>query len=206
MVWEDNVAMATQPIPYVTADEYLEFDRSAEFKHEYVFGEIVPMASGTPNHSAIGSNINAALWNRLRGKPCRSFDSNLRLSLRRNSLYSYADVTVVCGQPEYLDDKLDTVTNPKLVAEVLSPSTRNYDLGDKTRAYWSVPSLTDLLLVEQDKVSIEYWSRVPGGEWIKKILSSVGDTLKIDSLGCELPAAEIYDRVEFQIAPAHAGA
>ena len=115
--------------------------------------------------------------------PCAAINSSVRVLLRPNSLFGYPDVTVVCGQPEFLD-------------EVLSPTTRNFDLGDKTRAYLQIPSLTGLLLVEQDKVWIEYWSRQPGGKWDRNVLSEPGEVLKIESPDCEIPVAEIYAQVE----------
>jgi Uma2 family endonuclease len=190
-----TVVMASQPVPYVTPEEYLKFDRGSEFRHEYVFGEIVAMAGGTYRHSKIAANTTRALGNHLSNRPCGVLEGNLRVALHREALYSYPDGTVVCGEPEFLDTEADTLTNPKLVVEVLSPATRNYDLGDKTRMYWQIPSLTDLLLIEQDKVWIEYWSREPGGKWDRKLANDLGEVLKIESLDCELPLAEIYSGV-----------
>jgi Uma2 family endonuclease len=124
-------------------------------------------------------------------------DATIRVLLHRGTLYSYPDVTVVCGKPEFLDEEDDILTNPKLIVEVLSPSTRNYDLGDKTRTYWQIPSLTDLLLIEQSKVWIEYWSRETGGEWSRRVSTGSSDVLRLQSLDSELPVAELYTGVEF---------
>src|ERR1017187_6333302 len=107
--------MSSQPIPYVTPEEYLKFDRSSEFRHEYVSGEIVQVAGGTYHHGLIAANAICALWNQLSKTPCRVVGCSLRLMLRRDRHYSYADATVVCGQPEFLDKEHDTLTNPKLV-------------------------------------------------------------------------------------------
>jgi Uma2 family endonuclease len=112
-------------------------------------------------------------------------------------VWSYPDVTVVCGPLEYADQKHETVANPKLVIEVLSPSTRNYDLGDKARMYSRIPSLAELLLIEQDKVWIEHWRRLPNGHWDVQVVTDRSATLVMDSIGCEAPIAEIYNRVEF---------
>jgi Uma2 family endonuclease len=190
--------MSSQAVPYVTPEEYLKFERSSEFRHEYVFGEIVEMVAGTYAHGLIGANVIAAFANHLPKGPCRVVASSARVMLHRDLLYSYPDATVVCGKPEFLDPEADTLTNPKLIVEVLSPTTRNYDLGDKTRMYWQIPSLTDLLVIEQDKVWIEYWSREPGGKWDRKLANDPGDVLKIDSLDCGLPVAEIYSGVEMR--------
>ena len=188
--------MSSQPVPCVTPEEYLKFDRSSELRHEYVFGEIVPTVGGTYKHGQIAVNAIYALKGLLSKKPCSIVDSSTRVMLHRDASYAYPDATVVCGKPEFLDKEADTITNPKLIVEVLSPTTRNYDLGDKTRMYWQIPSLTDLLFVEQDKVWIEYWSRESGGKWDQKVASDLGDVLKIAPMDCELPVTEIYSGVE----------
>ena len=199
--WAIIAVMSSQPIRYVTPEEYLKFDRSSEFRHEYVFGEIVPMVAATYQHGQIALNAGRALGNRLSNRPCGIVDSSVRVALHRGTLYSYPDATVVCGKPEFIDGESDTIVNPKLVVEVLSPTTRNYDLGDKTRMYWRIPSLTDLLLVEQDKVWIEYWFREPGGKWDQQVASDLGDVLKIESLDCVLPVAEVYSGVDLPARP-----
>ena len=188
--------MSTLPVSRVTPEEYLKFDRASDLRHEYIFGEIVPMVAGTYEHGQIEANAIWALGNRLSDRPCTVLGSSVRVLLHRESLYAYPDATIVCGEPEFLDRENDTILNPKLVVDVLSPTTRNYDLGDTTRMYLQIPSLTDLLLVEQDKVWVEYWSREAGGKWDRNVWSDLADVLKIASLDCELPVAEIYSRVE----------
>ena len=188
--------MATQPHPYVTPEQYLEYDRNSEVSNEYIFGEIVPMEAITESHSLIAANVIHGLKSRISGGSCRVYASGPRTCLDPKKVYAYPDVTVVCGQREYHDNKRDTVVNPKIAVEVLSPSTSNYDLGAKARLYWTVPSMTDLIFVEQEKVWIEYWFRVPGGKWDKAILESLSDNLKIDSINCEIPVSDIYDGVE----------
>ena len=192
--------MSSQPVPCVTPEEYLKFDRGSELRHEYVFGEIVQMVGGTYEHGVIQANAIGVLRDHLSKGPCRVLGSSVRVMLhRRDASYAYPDATVVRGKPEFLDKEADTITNPRLIVEVLSPTTRNYDLGDKTRMYWQIPSLTDLLFVEQDKVWIEYWSREPGGKWDRRLVSDLGDVLKIASMDCELPVAEIYSGVELLV-------
>lgn len=188
--------MSSQPIPYVTPEEYLKLDRASEIRNEYIFGEIVPMVGATYKHAALAANVIKAIGNRLQKSPCRIVDSSVRVLLHRDTLYSYPDATVVCGKPEFLDQENDTILNPKLVVEVLSPTTRNYDLGDKTRMYWQVPSLTDLLLLEQDKVWIEYWCRLAGGKWDRSVWTELQTPIRIESLDCELPLNEIYAGVD----------
>jgi Uma2 family endonuclease len=189
--------MSTQTVPFVTAAEYLEYDRQSEFRNEFVFGEIVAMAGGTPWHSRIAAATLGALDRRLLGTPCLTFDANLRVCLNSETLYSYPDVTVVCGPMEYADEKRDTVSNPKLIVEVLSPSTRTYDLGDKARMYHRIPSLVELLFIEQSKVWIEHWHRLPNGHWDVEVIENRDAILTLHSIHCDVPVGEVYDRVEF---------
>jgi Uma2 family endonuclease len=191
--------MSTGPLPSATVEEYLEFDRKSEFKNEYVFGEIVAMTGGTPWHSLIVMNTAFTLNKKLFGSTCHVFDSSLRVCLDRETLYSYPDITVVCGALEYTDDRRETVLNPKLVVEVLSPSTRNYDLGDKARMYSRIPSLAELLLIEQRACRIEHWRRQPNGHWDVELIEDPGATVNLESLGCEVPVAEVYSGVEFEV-------
>jgi Uma2 family endonuclease len=188
--------MATEPLLFVSADEYLEFDRKSEIRNEYVFGEIVAMAGGTPAHSLIAANTGFAVNTKLSGGRCRVYDSSLRVCVDRKSSYAYPDVTVVCGPLEYLDEKKDTVVNPKVVVEVLSPATRNYDLGDKARMYFRIASLSELLLIEQHEVRIEHWRRQPNG-WGIEVVQDRSATVSIESIGCDVPVSEIYSGVEF---------
>ena len=188
--------MASQPITDVAPEQYLEYDRNSKFKSEYIYGEIMPVEGGTAWHSLIGANVIRQLGNRLAGSPCRVFNSSLRVSLDPKKAYVYPDVTVVCGQLEYVDTKKDTITNPKVAVEVLSPSTMNRDLGVKARLYWKVASLTDLIFIEQEKVGIEHWFRLASGKWDSTILEDAGEVLKIESIGCEIPVRELYDGVE----------
>ena len=189
--------MATEPLPFVTAEEYLEFDRKSELRNEYVFGEIVAMAGGTPRHSRIAANSIIAVGKRLVEGGCGVFDANLRVCVDRNASYAYPDVTVVCGPLECLDEKKDTIVNPKVVIEVLSPTTRNYDLGDKARMYFRIASLSELLLIEQRVMRIEHWWRLPNGHWEIETLQDRTATVSLESIGCSVPVSEIYTGVEF---------
>jgi Uma2 family endonuclease len=189
--------MATQPVSRFSPEEYLEIDRNSEYKNEYIYGEIVPMVGSTPWHSLICGNAVGEFRNRSSTHGCLTFDSSLRVCLNRQTVYAYPDTTVVCGTLEYSDEKKDTITNPKIVVEVLSPTTSNYDLGLKLRLYWNIASLTDVLLIDQQRVWIEYWFRTPGGEWKKRVLENLHDNLRLDSANCEVPVANLYAGVEF---------
>ena len=188
--------MSTQSVPLVTPEEYLAYDRASEVKNEYVFGEIVSMAGASPWHSLLAANALGVFYKQLSGGKCRVFDSSLRVCLDQHSSYAYPDVTVVCGVLEYVDEKKDTAANPKVIVEVLSPTTRNYDLGDKARMYSRIPSLTDLLLIAQDRVSIEHWRRLPNGHWEIGAVEDRQASIQIESVACALSVAEIYAGVE----------
>jgi Uma2 family endonuclease len=188
--------MATKPLPYVTPAQYLEYDRKSETPNEYLYGEIFPIESASPWHSLISGNVLSGLKTRLFNSPCRVFNTGLRVSLDPKKGYVYPDVTVVCGQLQYLDAEEDTILNAKIAVEILSPSTRDYDLGGKARLYWNVPTLTDLIFIEQSKVGVEYWTRRPDGKWDRTLLESIGESLKIESSNCEIPLTEIYAGVE----------
>jgi Uma2 family endonuclease len=192
-----NIGMATQPLHHYSLEEYFDFEEKAGIPHEYIDGEIAPAFDGMPAHSLIITNAAGEFRSRLAGGKCRAYSSGPRLMLRRNRNYGYPDVTVVCGELEFSDEKKMTVTNPKLVLEILSPSNRSYDLGEKLRLYWKLPSLTDVILVDQESISIEYWFRAIDGEWKNRILENANDILRIESLECEIPVAAIYDGVAF---------
>ena len=182
----------------MTPEEYLEIDRASESKHEYIFGEIVKVRGGSPQHSLITANTCIALGKRLSGANCRLFDSSLRVCLDRETLfYVYPDLTVVEGAIECLENRDETLANPKIVVEVLSPASLNFDLGSKARMYMRVPTLSDLLIINQDKIGVEHWVRWANDHWDVVLLDDLDDTLKIESVKCEVRVGEIYAGVEF---------
>jgi Uma2 family endonuclease len=184
--------MASQPLSYVDAAEYLRRERLAETKHEYVDGDILDMAGGKPAHSLIAANVSGELRNRLRGTDCMAFNSDLRVCVQLGRLITYPDVSVVCGQPQYVDEERDTITNPRVIVEVLSPSTRNYDRGDKSLRYRMLPSLAEYLLIDQEPVDIEHYRRQSGGTWaVQRILEPTA-TIRLESINIDLPLSEIY--------------
>lgn len=188
--------MSTAPITYLTPEQYLEIERASDEKHEYWSGEMYAMAGGLPVHSFVINNIETALTQLLREKDCFVFNADLRVSVRWETLITYADVTVVCDAPKYVDERLDTVTNPTLVVEVLSPSTAAKDRGTKSFLYRQVPSMREILLVEPLPVQIEHYWKLPNGHWELETVTDRTAILKLPSLDCELPVTEIYRKVE----------
>jgi Uma2 family endonuclease len=183
----------TVPVRQVYSfDEYVDLDARSPVKHEFLDGLVWAMAGGSPEHAAIAASIIAALGERLRGRPCRVFSSDLRIRVRAMGLATYPDVTVVRGKLDLdADDrKAQTVTNPRVVVEVLSPSTEVYDRGEKLAHYKRVDSLEDVVLVAHDRRRIEVWHREADG-WSLNIARE-GEAATLASIDCKLAVDEVY--------------
>lgn len=179
-----------------TAEEYLAIERAAEIKSEYIDGNIVAMSGATREHDRIKNDATTALNIQLMGKPCETFTSDVRVKSLKTGRYTYPDVSVVCGEPVFEDDTLDTLLNPAVIIEVLSPSTEAYDRGDKFAAYRLLPSLREYLLIAQDRVSVEHYLRRDDG-WLLTAFTSLDDAVPLPTLSCTLPVHEVYRRVTF---------
>ena len=174
-----------------TFDEYLDLESASNVKHEYLEGEIYAMAGGTPRHAAITLAIAGALLEKLRGGPCRAFSSDLRVLVTETGLATYPDVTVVCG-PIETDPRSDaTVTNPKLLVEVLSRGTQDYDRGEKFDHYRRIASLSAVLFVWQNETRMELRSRQPDGGW-SSTEYRVGDSVRLEAVNCSLNVDDVY--------------
>jgi Uma2 family endonuclease len=180
----------------VTPEEYLEREREAEFRHEYREGEIVAMSEASRWHGRIVNNLAGELRQRLRNRKCYVYSTDLRLAARTARLYTYPDVIVTCGEEQYIDDQFDTLLNPVVLFEVLSDSTKAYDRGKKFQSYRTVESLRDYVLVAQDKIHVEHWTRQPNHEWTKTEFRNRADAIKFSSIDVELPLSEIYLKVD----------
>lgn len=187
--------MATAALTYYTPEEYFALDRGAEFKSEYRDGRIVAMTGATSAHVTLTVNVVAGLHARLRGGPCRAFVSDMRTQVGGGRRYTYPDVTAVCGEPRFIDETLDTLTNPVLIVEVLSPSTEAYDRGEKFLHYRTIESLQEYVLVAQDRVLVERFVRA-GEFWTLSAMTDLDDVLELTSVGCSIPLREIYENVD----------
>ncbi len=188
-----------------TIEEYLAFEGAAEFKHEWRDGEVIAMAGGTSDHALIIANLIRAIGNRLQGKGCRVFASEQRVRSRRPHLYTYPDVTVVCGEREFdpADENRVTILNPTLLVEVLSESNELYDRSEKFERYRGIESLREYVLVSQYIAKIETFHRADDGTWvINHAVAGVDATVRFASVDVELPLAEIYDGIQFRAPPA----
>lgn len=186
--------MATAALTHYTPEEYLALERSAEFKSEYLDGRIVAMTGATIEHVTIAGNVYAELRARLRGGPCRALMSDMRVQIGGGRRYTYPDVAAVCGELRFMDGTLDTLMNPALIVEVLSPSTEAYDRGEKFLNYQTIESLQEYVLVAQDRVLVERFVRA-GGFWTLSTISDLDHSLELTSVDCVIPLREIYENV-----------
>jgi Uma2 family endonuclease len=194
--------MVAQPIPHITPDEYLAAEREAALKSEYLDGQIYAMAGASPEHNTISVNVLVSIGTHLKGRPCQAFGSDQRVAVTETGLYAYPDVTVVCGKLVLDDERGDTLLNPTVVIEILSPSTEAWDRGVKAEHYRRLASLQEYLLIAQDRPHVERYVRKDDGSWVLWEASGLDASIRIEAIALHLPLAELYDRVEFGEAPA----
>jgi Uma2 family endonuclease len=173
-------------------EDYLALEASSNVKHEFLEGQIYGMAGGTPEHAALKAAVTGLLFSQIRGSRCRAHDADLRVRVLGTGLATYPDVTVVCGQSERDPSDANAVTNPTLVVEVLSPSTEEYDRGDKFEHYKRIAALRQYVLVSHREREIEVWSRSSGNEWTRVVARASGRVV-LESIGAELAVDEVYD-------------
>lgn len=178
---------------HYTAEEYLALERQADFRSEYIDGQIVAMSGGSLAHSLVGTNLIRTLGNLLEDTPCFVVNSDMRVRVDP-SLYTYPDVTVICDEPEVEDAQGDTLLNPTAIFEVLSPSTEAYDRGEKFRRYRKVPSLRLYVLVAQATPSVEVFTR-QGEVWVFSDATGLGASIHLESIGCPLALRDVYAKV-----------
>jgi len=189
--------MSQQIQPYISPQEYLRLERQSEYKSEYVNGQIFAMTGASRKHNLITTNISRELSQQLKGRPCEVYAVDMRVKVRATGLYTYPDVAVACGEPEFEDDFIDTLLNPTLLVEVLSPSTERYDRIAKSSYYRTMESLAEHLLVAQDEIRVEQYVKQPGGEWLLFEFLALDSTVQLPSIGCSLQLSEVYDRISF---------
>ena len=187
--------MSTLPKTFITPEQYLELERKAEFKSEYYDGEIFAMSGVNRKHDDIVSQLLLLIGQHLRGKNCRWHTSDMRVLVVPGGLYTYPDLSVVCGSRQFADSQLDTLTNPALLVEVLSPTTQRYDRGDKAKLYRGIDSLQELLLVAQDRYEVELYRRQPDATWLIVEAKGLESSIELTSISYTLRLAELYERV-----------
>jgi Uma2 family endonuclease len=187
--------MSFQAKQRYTPEEYVTLERQAQYKSEYYAGDIVAMAGASRWHNLIVANIIGELRSQLKGRPCTTYPSDMRVKVSPTGLYTYPDVTVVCGEAQLEDTQQDTLLNPTLIVEVLSESTEAYDRGGKFAHYRKLASLLEYVLVAQTKPHVEHYVRQPDNRWLLAEADSVHATIHLPSIDCHLALAEVYDKV-----------
>jgi Uma2 family endonuclease len=184
-----------------TPEEYLALEEKAEFRSEYHDGEIIPMTGGSINHNRITGNIYAYIKYQVRGKNKEAFTNDLRVWMNRYQRYVYPDVFIIQGTPILHESRTDTITNPRLIVEVLSKSTQQYDHTEKFRYYRSIPDFQEYLLINQYEVSIEHYIKTGEKEWILREYENMDEAIQLSSIDVEITLNDIYEGVDFALEP-----
>ena len=181
---------------YIPPEAYLASERRAKYKNEYIHGKVLPMSGANSAHNLITVDIATELNIQSRGQRCEVYASTMRVRTSPTGAYFYPDVVAVCDKPRFEDNVFDTLLNPTLIVEVLSPSTEAYDRGEKFAHYQELASLQEYLLVSQDKIHVEHYRPIET-QWVQKTFHAAEDVLQLRSIACELPLQDIYTRVTF---------
>ena len=176
----------------MTPAQYFDFEEKSEVRHEYLNGEIIAMAGGTEAHSLVSSNTTRRLGNALEKRPCRVYESNMRVKIEATGLETYPDASVVCGHSKFEDLRRQALLNPLLIVEVLSESTETYDRGKKFWHYRHLESLQEYVLISQDMALVEIFSRTANDEWLLRTYDGLEAVARFDSLDVEIPLRDLY--------------
>jgi Uma2 family endonuclease len=178
---------------FYSIQEYLEMENEALEKHEYYKGEIFAISGASATHNIISVNIISALKISLKGKKCRPYGSDMRVNIPENSLFTYPDISIFCGEVITLREDENTAIQPTVIIEILSPSTRNYDRGEKFMLYRAIPSLKEYILVDSESIHVEHFAINKEGLWQLKEHSTSQEKIFIETLDLRLPLKEIYE-------------
>jgi Uma2 family endonuclease len=183
---------------YYSIEEYLALEEAADYKSEYIDGEIFPMAGGSTNHNQIAGNFYAELNLAFKKLDYRVFMSDVRLWIPKKRIYTYPDVMLVVGKPEYYNNRTDTITNSRVIIEVLSDSTKGYDRSKKFEGYRTIPTLEEYLLIDQNRRYIEHFSKTDDKRWSFAEYNELDETISLASVSFEIAVADIYNKVNFE--------
>ena len=193
--------MSAQAETYLTLEDYFQLEEQTSIKYEYYRGRVYAMTGASIQHNLIVSNVLAQLYAQLQTSSCRVFPSDLRVKVEQSGLYTYPDISVVCGSPELTTDRPDTITNPQVLCEVLSPSTEHYDRGGKFEHYRTITSLQEYLVVAQRRPHVELYVRQSEGRWLLLDFHGLDQSITLHSLECTLKLADIYAYCTFADQP-----
>ncbi|MBK9940649.1 MAG: Uma2 family endonuclease [Kouleothrix sp.] len=193
--------MVAQPRVRVSVEHYLQHERTSPSKHEYLDGRVFAMAGASEQHNLLVAHVLGILYGQLRKGSCRAYASDLRVRVPSTNFYTYPDVSVVCGSPSFDPLDADTLLNPIVVMEVLSPSTESYDRGKKFEQYRAIPALSEYILISQDRSLIEQYTRQANDRWLLTLYQMPESQLILESINCSLLLADIYEGIAFHTEP-----
>jgi Uma2 family endonuclease len=184
--------------PYYTEEEYRRMEENSVEKHEYYKGEILLRAGGSEPHNLISSNTLIEIGSQLRGKDCRAYNSDMRVKVEANGLETYPDVSVVCGDPTFVEDRKDVITNPILIVKVVSPSSEKYDRSQKFELYRAIPTFEHYLIIDQQRVYVEYHHKTGPNKWEMEIFTDLNQTLQLEKPDIAISLTNLYDKIKFE--------
>ena len=190
---EPEVAYEKQ---HYSIEEYLEMENAANEKHEYYKGEIFAMSGARLAHNVVTRNLMISLGNKLKGHPCQPFGSDLRIHIEKNTLFTYPDLSIICGDPESLNNDKMNFLNPTVIIEVASPATRDYDRGEKFKLYRDIPTLKEYILIDPLAIGIEAFFINNTGNWELKDYNDIDQNLELSSIQVAVELKEIYEGTE----------
>lgn len=187
---------ALPQLDYITEEEYRDGEEISRVKHEWFNGVVYAMAGGTLNHAKICANTTTSLQNALRGKRCTAVGSELRIKVESNGLHTYPDAVVFCPPSRFIGKGDSTLLTPKIIFEVLSESTENYDRTTKFNSYKTIPTLEEYVLIEQNRVWVDHFRRTNQNAWLHESYTALEDVLRLESVEIEIPLTQIYEDLE----------
>lgn len=191
--------MEKQSYKIYTPEEYLVLEEAAEYKSEYYQGEIFAMSGGSVNHNRIVMSLSSKLETSLGGSKCEAFMSDIRVWVEAKGVFTYPDITIVCGDLQFYKKRNDTITNPLIIFEVLSKSTESYDRGKKFEIYRAIPALREYILIDQYNIHIEQFAIGNESKWVLTEYSDEDDVFQLFNVHFQMPLKEIYKRVDFNL-------
>lgn len=189
--------MQQPALKYITPEEYLAMEDAAENKHEYYHGEIFAMAGASQNHNRLALDLGTSTNLALKDSKCEVYMNDMKIWSRAKNFFTYPDLVIVCGKAEFYENRDDILTNPLVIFEVLSKSTRNYDRDEKFEFYRSIPTFQEYILIDQWRVHVEQMYRETPNKWVLSEYNQITDVLKLTKVDIEIPLSEFYRRVEF---------
>jgi Uma2 family endonuclease len=195
---ENEVKEPALQYKFISAEAYLANEKAALEKHEFYKGEVFAMSGASLKHNQIFSKIFISIGNKLKGNRCRPYGSGLRIHIPKNSLYTYPDISIICGDPELTGEQFDTAVNPSVIIELLSKSTRNYDKGEKFTLYRDIDSLKEYILIDTEKIHVEKHLRFADNSWQLTEFKNIENIFTINTINIQVALNSIYEGLSFE--------